>query len=299
MLTQSIAKGDFATASELLRAHGHSGVNRGEAGEPGGAAKEPAKEPIPLDKACEGTVVQVVTHAGPVACYRLRRTLEQVAPDCLDIARQYSAVLRGARQVFGDEAALKASAALCHVADAAPGDLLFMDCETCGLSGTAIFLVGMMAWQDGQLAFEQMLARDYSEEPAILRAFADRFEQAGVLVTFNGKSFDMSMIRERCAFHGVELAHRRVPHLDLLHESRKRWRGEVPNCKLQTLEKHLCRRHRVGDIPGAEIPDAYHRFVASGDARQVRDILHHNLLDMLTMAQIVVALLTGSAPLVE
>jgi uncharacterized protein YprB with RNaseH-like and TPR domain len=234
-----------------------------------------------------------------VAAYRLRRTLEEVAPDCLDIARQYSAVLRGARQTFNDDMALKASPALCHVADAAPGDLLFLDCETCGLSGTGIFLVGLMAWEDGHLAFEQWLARDYSEESAILQAFADRFEQAGVLVTFNGKSFDMSMIRERCAFHGVELPHRRVPHLDLLHESRKRWRRDLPNCKLQTLERHLCHRNRVGDIPGAEIPEAYHRFVASGDARQVRDILHHNLLDLLTMAQTVVALLTGSAPVVE
>ena len=28
MLTQSIAKGDFAKAQELLRTHGHTGVNR-------------------------------------------------------------------------------------------------------------------------------------------------------------------------------------------------------------------------------------------------------------------------------
>ena len=109
-----------------------------------------------------------------------------------------------------------------------------------------------MAWEDGHLAFEQWLARDYSEESAILQAFADRYEQAGVLVTFNGKSFDMSMIRERCAFHAVELPHRRVPHLDLLHESRKRWRGEVPNCRLQTLERHLCRRRQVEPARAAE-----------------------------------------------
>ena len=33
-----------------------------------------------------------------------------------------------------------------------------------------------------------------------------------------------------------------------------------------------------------------------GDAEAVRDILHHNLLDLLTMAQIVGVLLTGAEP---
>jgi hypothetical protein len=67
-----------------------------------------------------------------------------------------------------------------------------------------------------------------------------------------------------------------------------------------------------GDEGGAQAEDRRHQSragedrarhgedrVAGGDARQVRDILHHNLLDLLTMAQLVVALLTGSAPVVE
>jgi hypothetical protein len=36
--------------------------------------------------------------------------------------------------------------------------------------------------------------------------------------------------------------------------------------------------------------------VDTGDARQMRDILHHNLLDMLTMAQILTLVLTGEDP---
>ena len=38
-----------------------------------------------------------------------------------------------------------------------------MDTETCGLSGSMIFLVGVMFFRDGDLHFEQYLARDYSE----------------------------------------------------------------------------------------------------------------------------------------
>ena len=104
------------------------------------------------------------------------------------------------------------------------------------------------------------------------------------------------MIRDRCAFHRLEIDDARVPHLDLLYESRRRWKGKLPNCRLQTLETHLCGRRRYGDIPGWAIPDAYHRFVDTGDARQVRDILHHNLLDLLTMAQVLTIVLTGEDP---
>ena len=119
---------------------------------------------------------------------------------------------------------------------------------------------------------------------------------ARVLVTFNGKAFDMNMIRERAIFHGLKMPPE-GPHLDLLTEARKRWRGRLPNCKLQTLERHLFKRNRVGDIPGWAIADAYHKFVDTADARQVRDIVHHNLLDLLTMAQLVSVILTGEDPM--
>jgi uncharacterized protein YprB with RNaseH-like and TPR domain len=109
----------------------------------------------------------------------------------------------------------------------------------------------------------------------------------------------MNFLAERAAYHGIEMAPRPPMHLDLLHEARRRWRKSLPNCRLQTLERNLCHRLRQGDIPGWAIPDAYHRFVSDGDARRLADILHHNLLDLLTMAQLVCAVLTGATPAME
>lgn len=317
MLTRSIAQGDFARAQELLRKHGHSGVNRhgktgeeskpvdldreeqaGEGAPTGGA---PAAElaaasgPLPLAQACPGCETTIAFGSGERKYWLIRKGLEQVDPQGLHIAGDFAAVMRGSRQRLDE---LKASAALCHASVARPEDLLFMDIESCGLYGTGLFLIGMMSFQDDQLIFEQLLARDYAEEAAILEVFARRLDQTGVLVTFNGRTFDMNMIKDRSAFHAVEMGDRPPPHLDLLHESRRRWRGKLPNCRLQTLEKHLCGRVRYGDIPGWAIPDAYHRFVDSGDARQVADILHHNLLDMLTMAQLLTIILTNCDPAV-
>lgn len=175
----------------------------------------------------------------------------------------------------------------------APEDLLYVDIETTGLSaGTPLFLVGALTFSEGSLRVRQLLARDYTEEVALLDYFSGLLEGARVMVSFNGKSFDLPYIRDRSVFHGIPF-HLYQAHIDLLHEARRRWRKRLPNCKLQTLERYICKRMRYDDIPGAEIPDAYHRFVRSGNAVQMREILHHNALDLITMAEVLVFMLEG------
>jgi len=284
MLLQSPGGGRIAEANALLRA----------SVPPAGRARAARAGPLPLAKACPGRQRTVTADGKKLKYYLVRRSLGQVAPDKLDVQRQYRAVMRGARQRFDE---LEASAALCHVADLAPEDLLFMDTETCGLAGAAVFLVGLMFHDGRELIFEQYLARNYAEEAGVLRAFARRLAAAGALVSFNGKAFDMTILRERSAFHGVPLPRAEPPHLDLLHESRRRWKHVVPNCRLTTLERLLCGRARIGDIAGAEIPDAYHDFVRTADAARMKDVLHHNLLDLLTLAELLCAILTGCDPL--
>lgn len=288
ILTQSIAKGDFAAAGQVLR-----GLEKRMAPKPTEFAIISDAAPMTLEEACPGCEKHVASPTGCQPYWFLERPLAEISTDHLAIARKYDAVLRGAGQRLDE---LKASVALCHVASARPEDLLFMDIECCGLTSATIFLIGTMFYADGQLIFHQYLARDYAQEAAVLRAFADRYAAAGILVTFNGKAFDMNMIKDRSVFHGLAPLDRQAPHLDLLQEARKRWRGRLPNCKLQTLEANLCGRHRVGDIPGWAIADAYHRYVDSGDARQIRDIVHHNTLDLLTMAEVLCHVLTGTEP---
>lgn len=273
ILIRSLAAGKIKQAEEALRAPARPGRRR---------------EPMALAAAAPGA--EATNERG--SFWLVRRRLAEVSPDELTVQKDFAAVLRGARHRFDE---LAASAALCRVADGQPEGPLFIDIESCGLVGSCLFLVGLMSCRDGELMFEQLLARHYGQEPAILAGFARRLARADTLVSFNGKAFDMTNIRERAAFHGVELPEE-PPHCDVLHEARRRWREVVPNCRLQTLEQHLCRRRRVGDIPGADIPDAYHGFVADGDATPLKSILHHNLLDLLTTAQLLCLLLTGEQP---
>ncbi len=81
-------------------------------------------------------------------------------------------------------------------------------------------------------------------------------------------------------------------HVDILHHARRRWKGELPDCKLQTLESYICQRRRVGDVPGALVPDVYREFVRSGSTQLLADVFHHNALDVITLAELTIVLLS-------
>jgi uncharacterized protein YprB with RNaseH-like and TPR domain len=70
-------------------------------------------------------------------------------------------------------------------------------------------------------------------------------------------------------------------------------KGKTPNNRLQTLERFVLGRKRTGDIPGSEIPGAYHDFVRSGDARQMAAVIHHNRLDLLSMMELITVYLSN------
>jgi len=175
-----------------------------------------------------------------------------------------------------------------------PERILYLDIETGGLAGSPVFLVGMMHQEARDIRIMQLLARDDAEEGPMLRWLAAMMKDFDLLVTYNGKTFDVPQLAERSAVNGVTF-HPPKRHFDLLHESRRRWKSALPDCRLQTLEARLCGRRRIGDIPSRLIPRAFENFAASGDPAQVKEILDHNLLDLVTMAQLLLGIFATMA----
>ncbi|MCX6345237.1 MAG: ribonuclease H-like domain-containing protein [Armatimonadetes bacterium] len=173
----------------------------------------------------------------------------------------------------------------CNSERISPHEIVFMDIETTGLSATPVFLIGTMECGQDGFVFKQYFARNFEEETSILAAFAERLKTTRLMITFNGKSFDMPFLINRGVANRMKMP---MPefHLDLLHEARRVYSEELPNCKLQTLEYYICGRSRDDDIPGAEIPAAYKAFVRTGNANKIGTILMHNLYDILTMADL-------------
>jgi uncharacterized protein YprB with RNaseH-like and TPR domain len=173
--------------------------------------------------------------------------------------------------------------------------VVFLDIESTGLFNCPTFLIGTMSLCGDDFVIRQFFARDYSEEKCLIEVLSKHLAQFDAVVTFNGKSFDIPFIRDRAVYHGIRSANRHVDglfHLDLLHHSRRHWRGVLPDCRLQTLEYHVCHRRRVGDIPGCEIPRVYHDFVRTGDPYPLVPVFHHNILDLVTMSELLLEIMT-------
>jgi uncharacterized protein YprB with RNaseH-like and TPR domain len=237
--------------------------------------------PVSLEESSAGESIEV---EGGGSAYVIRTPLDARPEEWSELVRQFPIVLgtRGAPL----RSRILAS---CGLETVVPEDFIFLDLETTGLGSTPVFLIGTMAWEDGDLVVSQYFARDYSEERAIISLFNENAAGRRLLVSFNGKTFDVPYLRVRAAATGLPFSED-FAHFDLLHECRRIWRNALPNCKLQTLETHVCGRVRHADIPGSEIPDAYHEFVRTGNAVDIVDILEHNLLDLVTLADLAVRL---------
>ena len=195
---------------------------------------------------------------------------------------------------------LAALAGPAHLRQAAPPrveDLLFLDLETTGLSSAAghrPFLAGL-AWFEAPaggpvtLVCEQYLLLDLEAEAAWLAAVARRVEEHPWLVTFNGRGFDWPMLAGRWHLLRQEPPAPRA-HFDLLYPARRLWGTGGQPCNLRALERRLLGFQRDDDVPGAEIPGRFARFLREGDARGLLPVFRHNARDLLSLAGVTAAL---------
>jgi uncharacterized protein YprB with RNaseH-like and TPR domain len=130
---------------------------------------------------------------------------------------------------------------------------------------------------------DQYFMRDFGEERAMLAEF-DRFcTTRSSVVSFFGKSFDAHRVRDRMAFHGLPFRFPGDVHIDLCHLARALWREKYKSVKLQFLEREILAFVRDDDLPGAECPAAYFRFIRTGETHDVHRIFEHNRLDVLSL----------------
>lgn len=177
-----------------------------------------------------------------------------------------------------------------------PPSLLFLDLETTGLAGgagTQAFLVGLAIVEDEAIHVRQYLLPGFEHERALLAEVGNWAAEHETLVTFNGRSFDLPLIETRYLFHRLAFPLADRPHIDMLHPSRRLWKErptiagpplDEDSCKLSVLERHLAGVHRVGDVPGLEIPSRFFRFIRDGDATPLEAVLEHNRIDLLSLA---------------
>ena len=232
---------------------------------------------------------------GDVATALGGRIVECAAGACIVIDRVYEAHARHGRRQVGDlPAEFTPSAPITLFDHRAPGGagwadrIVFFDTETTGLSGgagTLAFLAGC-GWFEGEnFRVRQFLLAGPGGERAQLAELTKIFDDASLVVTYNGRTFDVPLMDMRWAFHRTSTPTADMPHLDMLPPARRLW-GSTPerSCSLSSLERAVLGFHRLADVPGFEIPGRYFQFVRTNDARAIAAVLDHNRHDVISLA---------------
>ena len=224
----------------------------------------------------------------------LRARLKAVAKEAPKPEKKLECLVRDERFPFPEGDALRAVTARdlrrlgLETCDVPAERVLYLDTETTGFAGagTVAFLIGM-GWLEGdEFVVRQAFMRDYPEEPAQLALFAEKLADAECIVTFNGKTFDIPILRDRFLMARMRDRWREKPHLDLLHAARRTWKLRLGKCDLGTLEREILGFAREDDIPGAEAPERYFKYLKTGDFALIEPVMRHNAEDVVSLGRL-------------
>ena len=167
----------------------------------------------------------------------------------------------------------------------APERVLYLDTETTGFqgSGTVAFIIGAGFLTEDGFQVRQFIMRDYSEEPHQLKQLVKLAEGFDTLCSFNGKSFDVPLLRSRFLMNRIRTDCLEKPHIDLLHIARRVWKLRLKQCSLGRLEEELLGKPREDDLPGSEAPKRFFEYLKSGDFQLIEDVRRHNEQDVASM----------------
>jgi len=166
-----------------------------------------------------------------------------------------------------------------------PEKLLFFDMETTGLggSGTVPFLVGFGSVRGGSFQVRQYFLPDYPDEAAMLEAVREEITDDTIVVSYNGKSFDMPILIDRMIINRVEQNLEFAGHIDLLHSARRLYRRRLGSCTLSNIERNILDFQRFDDIPGELVPAVYFDWLNNIGTELLGRVVEHNLNDIVSL----------------
>ncbi|MBW3022718.1 ribonuclease H-like domain-containing protein [Candidatus Woesearchaeota archaeon] len=159
--------------------------------------------------------------------------------------------------------------------------LLFLDFETMGFEKTSHLICGGYASvHDKDYEIEIAFARNPFEESAITKDAVNRVENAGVVVTYNGWSYDTKQIQRRSTANLVRC--RPYTHMDVYQHGIRTVRQKLglATARLKEIDNLFGVKRK--DIPGREIPKLYTDYLYEGE--DISPALEHNAFDMVSLA---------------
>jgi uncharacterized protein YprB with RNaseH-like and TPR domain len=170
-------------------------------------------------------------------------------------------------------------------------EIVFLDTETTGLdrgANTYAFLTGILYYRDNKWQLKQYFIESPDNEPLLMKLLSQLLSNFKILVSYNGKCYDIPLLDNRFKFHKSDYSIRNLDFLDLLHLSRRLWKPILQGCKLQNIEAVIFNyiRDYSNDIPGEFIPKAYFDYLATNNAEDISNVFYHNGQDLFTLTRI-------------
>lgn len=168
---------------------------------------------------------------------------------------------------------------------------IFFDVETTSLSsgtGNYAFIIGLGYVNGNTFTVKQLFMRSYSDEAALLHYFLPILNAYKAIVTFNGKSFDIPIIKTRYRLNRVPGFPVNMPVIDVLKPARSIFKSIYSSCSLKSLEELLLGISRTDDIPGYLIPDVYFTYQQKGFDPRLPAVIEHNRMDITSMVSLLI-----------
>ena len=163
-------------------------------------------------------------------------------------------------------------------------NMLFLDFEATGLSRvmSQVISAGLAYMEGSDLQIEVAFARNPWEERALLHYVNQRIHKFKFLATYNGKSYDIPLLRNR-SISNIILAEPHKNHIDVYRSGIM----PAPPSKYRPESKKLKEIDRIcgyvrQDISGAEVPKIYSTYLF-GEG-EISPALEHCYLDMVSLA---------------
>jgi len=170
-------------------------------------------------------------------------------------------------------------------------DSIFIDIETTGLSSEHSFIyeigVAYKNTDTDNFEIKQWLITDESEEKTMLYEVIEFLRKFKKLIHFNGNTFDIPFIQNRCQINGISCDLSEYEGTDICRRVNPlKHFLKLDNCRQKSIELFLG-INREDEYSGKELIKVYREYVSSGSEDLENLLLLHNHDDVLGMLQIV------------
>jgi|GEM_PF-3137587 len=174
-----------------------------------------------------------------------------------------------------------------------PNRAVYIDTETTGLEfscATIPFLIGLGFIEGKEVIIRQLFIDRIEKEPEVLRLLSDFLEGRKHIVTFNGKSYDIPLLKTRYILNRINFDLDAFLNFDLLTAVRRIYKRRIKDCSLVSCERQILGFLREGDLPGDMIPEIYASFIREQKEGLMPFVFHHNVQDIVAMVALMGAI---------